>query len=186
MKGGMMKSWAKFAVKVLYESAIAQRTAALEAALKSMHDADATARHTSSESARCESGTKPEVSAAPELLKRACAGAAVMNDTLAATPSIAPDLSDATQLARGTVGSLGRPPEGGAGDQEITNIHTRWAEVALKVLEQAAIIQDTVVVNVALKQARPMPGHRNMGADIDPSDTSCNSTERLHSDSDSA
>ena len=107
-----------------------------------------------------------------------------MNDTLAATPSIEPDLSGATHLTCGTVGGLGRPPERGAGDHEITNTHTRWAEVALKVLEKAAIIQD---FGFRLYwQARPMPGHGIMWAAIDPSDTSCNSTERLHSDSDSA
>lgn len=74
----------------------------------------------------------------------------------------------------------------GAGDHEITNTHTTCDEVAPKVLEQAASIQGNDVVNGALKQAHSMPGHRNMWADINPNDTSCKPTERLHSDSDSA
>lgn len=66
---------------------------------------------------------------------------------------------------------LGCPPEGN---------HNRSAMVEGQA--RAPIVKKAAGSKAAAKSRKPLPGHRNSWADIDPSDTSCCSTDLLCSD----
>ena len=73
----------------------------------------------------------------------------------------------------------GRPPEKGSGRPPEGN-HNRSAIVEGQA--RAPIVMKAAGSKAAAKSRKPLPGHRNSWADIDPSDTSCCSTDLLSSD----